>query len=499
MAWFLLAVGMMLPWLSGTLFLRGLWAQPSPSRWPLIVGYGLMLGSLMAAGLLWLVGTLGLSLRPSLLLGLAALFVAAALFAYGPFSRISGWTSGQKPESASGVAPTPEKPLPIWHWILFGVLLLWLLGRLLGLALELWWQPVFPWDAWTTWMVRARVWAELQALVPFISPKAWLADPAAGSYTIDAYHYPETVSLLAAWPVLAFGEWNESVAKLPWLGCAGALALAFFGQARRWGVSPLAALVAVWLVFSLPILDSHIALAGYADLWLASLIGLAFMAFLHWARDRDWRQGVLTIALVSCLPLIKQEGLVWASLFLPALAAVWLPCRWWLVTGGVAAALGSWLWLAGGFAVNLPLAGELSVAPGRLVLPSLGEFNLRYQGDWGPIWQHLFLRSSWHLFAYLLLLALAAAFIQTARQRCSEPWARAGLIWVLAALSAFYLLFFWTNAAEWAIKGTSINRIFLQFAPALMFWMLTLWSSMNRGQEAQGLTDPALDAASPAT
>ncbi|MBK1619924.1 hypothetical protein CKO42_16020 [Lamprobacter modestohalophilus] len=440
----------------------------------MLVGYGFVLGSLIAAGLLRLIGNLGLDLKPWLLLSLTALIVSAAFLVFWRSSRISNAQSGQKPDAAAVAAPNPEQPVPIWQGILFGALLLWLLGRLLGLALELWWQPLFSWDAWTTWMVRARVWTELQTLTPFISPQAWLADPSAGSYTIDAYQYPETVSLLAAWPVLILGEWNESVAKLPWLGCAAALALAFFGQARRWGVSPLAALVAVWLVFSLPILDSHIALAGYADLWLATLIGLAFMAFLHWVRDRDWRQGALALALVGCLPLIKQEGAVWAGLFLPALAAVWMPWRWWLIAGVVAAGLACWVWLTGGVEIKLPLLGELRVAPGGLVLPYVGEFNLGYQGDWGPVWQHLFVRSSWHLFGYLLLLALAAAFIQVGRRRYSEPWSRAGLIWVLSALFAFYLLFFWTNAAEWAVKGTSINRIFLQFSPALMFWMLTL-------------------------
>jgi hypothetical protein len=51
---------------------------------------------------------------------------------------------------------------------------------------------------------------------------------------------------------------------------------------------------------------------------------------------------------------------------------------------------------------------------------------------------------------------------------------------VLGAIAAFYVLFFWTPAAEWVRLGTSGNRIMLHFAPALVFWLMTLWHSLSR-------------------
>ena len=479
MAWISVAVALLLPWLASVLWLRLLWSEPAPGRWPMLIGYGGVLGSLLTALLLYLMGSLGLALRvwPALSLFMLAIAGAGLLL----------WRSRAHPSNRAGIGaePSPDKlqsvaaSMPAWQWVLFALLLVWLLIRLMGLALEVWWQPLFPWDAWTTWAVRARVWTELQALVPFISPRDWLGDPTAAAYTIDAWTYPATVSLLATWPALAYGAWNETAANLPWIGCALALALGFVGQARRWGASPLEALVAVWLLFSLPLLNTHIALAGYADLWLGTLLGLALMAFLHWARDRDWRQGLMALVLVLCMPLIKQEGAVWATLFVPALLALWLPLRGWLLLAVLLAALALGVWLTGGLSLTLPLLGELSIAPDRIQVPGLGDYQWAYQGDWQPIWRHLFVFSNWHLLAFALLVALAVALYQALRGSPTEAWQRAGLAWVLAALLAFYLLFFWTVAAEWAAKGTSINRILLQFVPALVFWMLTLWVKLR--------------------
>jgi hypothetical protein len=479
MDWFSVAVALLLPWLAGALWLRLLWTEPAPGRWPMLIGYGGVLGALLTAFLLHLMGSLGLALRvwPALIVFILAIACAVWLLWRSRTHPGQDMTAGR--ERISGEALPIVAAMPAWQWMLFALLLVWVLVRLSGLTLEVWWRPLYPWDAWTTWAVRARAWAELQSLVPFISPEVWLSGPSTSAYTISAWAYPSTVSLFATWPALAYGAWNETAANLPWIGCALALLFGFYGQARRWGASPLEALVAIWLLASLPLLNTHIALAGYADLWLGTLLGLALMAFLHWARDRDWRQGLIALGLVLCLPLVKDEGAVWAALFVPALVAVWLPLRGWLLLAALSAALGLgvWMggWLADGLRLTLPLLGELALAPDRIDIPGLGNFELAYQGDWQPIWKHLFVLSSWHLFALLLLLALALAIDQGLRGGLTEPWQRAGLAWVLAALLALYLLFFWTLAAEWAAKGTSINRILLQFAPALLFWMLSLW------------------------
>jgi hypothetical protein len=89
--------------------------------------------------------------------------------------------------------------------------------------------------------------------------------------------------------------------------------------------------------------------------------------------------------------------------------------------------------------------------------------------------------------------------VQDGRGAYRDPAHRAGLAWVLAALLAFYLLFFWTAAAAWALSGTSLNRILLQFAPALAFWMLSVWMRLTVGTGEAGAAGAAGAASAPTT
>lgn len=467
MGWFGVALALGLPWLAGALWLRLLWREPVAGVWPLALGYGYLLSLLGVTLLLRGFGMAGLPF---------ALFATLLLFAL--LAAMAVQRLRQPVRIGTGDNPGVFRRLPVWQQILFALLLLWLGARLLGLALEVWWEPLFPWDAWTTWAVRARVWSELQQLAPFVSAQDWLADPGASAYTIAASGYPETVSLLALWPTLGYGGWNETAANLPWLGCALALGLGFYGQARLWGASPLTSLVLLWLLLSLPLLNTHVALAGYADLWLATTLGLALIALLHWARDGDWRQGLLALVLALACPLIKQEGLVWLLLLLAALFAARLSGRGllWLVSAAAVIVLA--IGLRGGLTVEIPVLGALHLAPNLIEAPGLGRFEFSYHDTWEPVARNLFVYGSWHLFAYLLTAAAVWSLIETVRQGAA-PWQRAGLTFVLGSLLALFVLFFLTNAHLWAAQSTSINRLLLHFAPAFVFWMLTLWAGRD--------------------
>lgn len=365
-----------------------------------------------------------------------------------------------------------------WPRILFILLLYWLGWRLLSLAQEIWWRPLYPWDAWTTWMMRPRVWSEWHQLMPFVDPQRWLAEPSGSVYTIDAWTYPYTVPLLALWPTLAYGAWNETAANLPWLGAALALGLGFYGQARLWGVSPLTALIFTWLLWSLPLLDTHVALAGYADLWLATVFGLAVIAFFQWARDGDCRQGWLALLLALACPSIKLEGTVWLLLFLPALLAARLRGGWLLVLAGLALALALGWWLAGGVAFGIPGLGEFRLTPALIQVPYLGRFALGYRGSWDPVVMNFLVLANWHLFGYLMLLAAGVSVVSVFKYGAAR-WQQAELVFVVTSLLALFVLFFLTDAQLWAEQYTSINRVFLEFVPAFLFWMLTVFQSSS--------------------
>jgi hypothetical protein len=320
--------------------------------------------------------------------------------------------------------------------------------------------------------------------VPFVFPDAWLADRNAGAQALGAAHYPTLVSLLSAWPALIVGRWYEAMANLPWLGLFPALAAGLYGLARQWGLGVATALIGAWALLSLPLVGGQIALAGYADIWLATVLGFAFAAALLAQRSGDRRFLILALVLAVSGVFIKAEGLVWLAFFVP----MWLVYQWglkgWIALAVIVAAAVGLLAATGGLEFAVPGLGPVSLSLDRVATGRTGVFEfVAQEGVLTPLIVHLFVFDTWHLLVPLLLLALAGSIGSLARDDnglLAERWQQAAFIWVLSAVAAFYLLFFWTPAAEWVRLGTSGNRIMLHFAPALVFWFMTLWHSIER-------------------
>src|SRR5690606_38702793 len=114
--------------------------------------------------------------------------------------------------------------------------------------------------------------------------------------------------------VSAHGQWSDAVSDLPWLLLLPATAAALFFGCRRAGFVAAASMLVVYALLSLPLVDAHLALAGYLDLWIAALLALASLSLLQWRISGERRQ-LLTAGLFACsLPLVKQEGAVWLLL-----------------------------------------------------------------------------------------------------------------------------------------------------------------------------------------
>lgn len=473
LSWLAVGLVLLLPWMASGLWLRTFWTEPEPGVWPLALGYGFLLAMVGIALTLGFMDRLGLA--PSVLPVLAILLLLIGLGR----DRFRIWI-----RTRPTLSERPRMEQPWWARLLWLLLALYLLARLLGLGLELALQPVFAWDAWTTWIFRTKAWAESGQFVSFVSPGEWPAGTPE-TYTIAAAGYPTGVSRIALWPVLARGKWNEMAMSLPWLGCAMALGLGFYGQARLWGAGPLTALVFLYILASLPLLESHVALAGYADLWLATSLGLAAIAFLQWARTGDRRQLGLWILLALASLMFKREGAVWILLFIPALIAARLSRVWRL---GLAAGLLVLLiagWMGGGLSGTVPILGTFSLTPTLIDLPWIGRFDLTYYDSWPAVRRHLFVYDNWHLLGYLLPFAIGAGLVHMFRAE-APSWLRAQMILILGSLILFYLLFFMTGAHLWAEKATSINRLILHFVPVYVFGMMTLWerrrSSLFEGE-----------------
>ncbi len=436
----------LLPWLLGLC-----WLWPLRRNMPLWLGYGYLLGMLAMTGVVRAWGWFGVPLNGALLAVAVAVLSGLGLLVM---------------RSRRPVAALPRRTASDgWQRLAGALLVVLLLVRFADLASELWLRPLTPWDAWTTWGLRARIWSDLGRLVPFVSPQQWLqASTHAHTYTIAAWNYPWTVSLIQAWAALVWGHWWAAAANLPWLGCALAFGFGFYGQARHAGANPLGALLGVFLLLTLPLLDTHVALAGYADLWLMACYGMAAMALLQWLGGGGRWQFILALLLALACPLIKLEGAVWAVLLVPLLLLK-LPGRWSVVALVAGLAAGVAWYLHGG--LNW---GSMAITPEQVQLPYVGHYEFRYTDVWTALADNLLLQGSWHLFWYLVPVLLLLAVPRIARER----QVAANVLLVIMGLGMLYVLFFYTNAAQWAENGTSVNRLFLHLAPVVAFLVVLL-------------------------
>lgn len=469
MAYFTLAVGLILPWLLGLAVLFALgWPRAgadSGGRAALRAGFGFGIGALLLT--FWMRGLSAAGIGFGWLsIGLPLAVATAVLFAFA----VRVGSIGPLAVRAT-VAAFFKPPLPRWQRLVWLGLLAWLALRFLLLAADVAWQPLYPWDAWVQWATKARVWYELGRIAPFVRAEQWFASPG-GVYFDAAPNYPATVPLLQVWGSIALGRWDDSAMNWPWLLLLVALVGAVYGALRAEGVAPLAALVGAYLVASLPLLDTHAALAGYADLPMAAIYAMAALAFHRWAMRRDWRDAVIALGLALSCPLIKIPGLVWALTLLPGVIVALLPRRGLRVVG-IAYALG--------------FLGLLALARTNVVI-----LGYRLQADfdpgWRTFWDAYLISSSWNLLWYAaIVLAIVGA------RRLASP--RIAPLAVVVGTGVAFLLFvtWFTNASAWMLELTTLNRATLHLAPLLVVLGVLLWRDLAAGP--QPAPEPALASA----
>jgi hypothetical protein len=453
---FQLFIALFLPWLLGIVWLRIGWRKAEKDAWPLVFGYAYLLGILATTLVMHLWDMIGLKQAFWPIVGFLLVLLLLGLW----MGYKIPW--GDKKSAASSITGE-QSP---WQKLFFGLLLAVLIIRFVDLGLEILWRPLYPWDAWTTWASRTHVWFALKELVPFVDSADWLHSSSKEIYTMPAWDYPKTVSLIQLWISLALERWDDSLINLPWLLCAVTLGLAFYGQLRCWGLTPLASLLGTYLLLSLPLLNTHIALAGYADLWLATAYSLAGMAFLQWLRTGDPRQGWLALLFALACPLLKREGLIWMLTFLPPLliARLSFKAMLWAGAGGLVSLI-AW-YAAGGISI-----GELQLTPNVIRIPSLGRFEIVLHLVWEPFYQNLLVMNNWNLFWYLVIAALIFSAIHVITHRQFFIY----FTFIASSLVVIFVTFFLTNNAAWAEYYTAINRILLHLVPILLFYILLLF------------------------
>jgi hypothetical protein len=174
---------------------------------------------------------------------LAALAALAAWIAWRRHGPVSF-------RDAKGALRAVPGDLASEHRVLWLALLGWLALRFALLLIEVLRRPLYPWDAWTQWATKARVWYDLRTIVPFGDEASWLASPVGSMYYDAAPNYPGTVPLTQVWSATLLGRWDDALINLPWWLTAVTFGVALYGFLRQARMGPLTALLGTWLALS---------------------------------------------------------------------------------------------------------------------------------------------------------------------------------------------------------------------------------------------------------
>ncbi len=469
-----LYAGLLLPWLGGTLWLTFADAQFNSSNqsnrfrqagYGFFLGYAVLFIAIMAGNKFS-----GEVSWPGLMIFLLV-FAMSGVFATWRSSRSS--ISTALPSQA-----TPVAPMNTFGKTLTAIMLVLMLVHLVFITVEIFTQPVYPWDAWLAWIYRAKAWFMAGNMENVISTADWATATSANIYTIDAWLYPLFPSVVPYWAALSLGSWSETLVNLPVLFAGLALGMAIYGQCREHGLSVAASLITCYLLYSIPLLGTHLALAGYADIWMAGFTGLGFVALMRGAITRDEPgnsgfQMLLGFLMVLFGIWVKNEGAVW---FLAAIAMLILAtCRprvpiLMMVATVVIALI---VFALGLTHIDIPLIGQLGIVNGRLAIPFIGNFALELHNVQHVYWDNFLKMGSWNLLWVFVIASLLLGF-KSPNVVSGYRARRTALSFILIFMATQLFIFGFTDQGLWADTYTAINRLPLHFIPALLFAVVVI-------------------------
>lgn len=444
-----LFLGLTVSWALGVALLALVYARhargdPPPYAW--IVGGGWFIGIFATTLVLRAVSAAGLPL--TLTSTAIPLLVATVVLGWMAARRADGPVTAVVRRVLSALA---GEGLVGWQRLAWRLLLAWLGVRFALLFAEVWWRPLYPWDAWTQWGTKARVWFELRTLVPFVTAPEWLSSATPAGYVDAAPHYPATVPLFQVWAALLIGRWDDALVNLPWWVIGVAFTIAFYGALRRLAFVPIVALAGASMLMSLPIVNAHIALAGYADLPMAAYLTLGTLAALHAVKSRSVVDAAVAVVMLAACLLVKNPAKAWLIVVLPSLLVAAMPRRG-LQLAGVAFA-----------------AAALAI----LYLTRSGASILGYQLSsqfafpWNALFDAYFSFANWNLLWYCVIAVLLLGW----RHLLSREVAPFTCL-VAAGLMFLFIGFAFTNAGAWVEDQSTVNRATLHLAPLIVVWIL---------------------------
>ncbi|KZX58401.1 hypothetical protein A3709_02765 [Halioglobus sp. HI00S01] len=439
-------VALLLPWLAGAVWTYWLVSRNERWNWAIVAGHGYVLGLFIMTLCIRMWDAAGLQLQFG---GIAGLLAGVTLLGAALIKL--------QPGQPAAAAPSPT--MPAWKKAIIAVLLGLIAYRYFTIFQEIMLRPLFPWDAWMNWAPKAIVWFEHKSMVPFAAQQVWLNAPASELVHIEgaknAWRYPIGVPLVQLWGMLALGTNDSTLIYLPWGMIALAMGLALYGHLKLLGHSTLIAVVAGYLLLSMPFINVHSALAGYADLWVGVAYGMGILTIMEWNASRSWPYAILAVLMALFCALLKTPGIIMGGFIVAILATTFF-----LVSRTVMIGLFVMLTLTITYAfifgihLNLQGIGDISISTNIIALPFIGSFPLQFHDVSIAMTNTMLFMINWNIIWYFFALALLISIFKQPAVMLYSIELRATSV----TLGFIFFVYYFTGRYEFANDYTQVNR-----------------------------------------
>lgn len=469
-----LLTSLLLPWAAGAVWVHCLLRKSGRWNGFLVAGHGYLLGVFLTTLLIRAWSSIGLPLQ---YWSMAATLLAMTLIGLVTIRWQAPYTRQAR------VISRPER----WELAVTSLFIALIVYRYATIFQEVLLRPLFPWDAWMNWAPKAIAWFHYNDLVPWVSPREWLQAPEeALAYTAgagDAWKYPETIPLLQLWGMMAMGTSDHTLIYLPWFFAAVALGFALYGHLRLSGASALVATLACYLLMNLPFINAHVALAGYADIWVAAAFGCAIFALHEWGESRQWQYGILALLLAAMCSQLKIPGIILGGIVCAVFFSSVIPLKrnTWLLLAIVFSACLLYVTCIG-IDLVLPGIGRLTISDDGIQMPYIGYYEFAYHPVHRAIINTTLVMINWNLLWYLFILIGLVTVIRGNVLTAPSLLLRS----ILLALLFIFFVYYFTNRYLFALDYTQVNRALIYTTPLLVFYLIqscrALFDTLPTGQ-----------------
>lgn len=321
--------------------------------------------------------------------------------------------------------------------------------------------PLTPWDAWSAWVAKSKIWYAYGINQLIVNQLNWFQ--IAGSMTNQTVHYPDGLSLLYVFNAGFFG-WDEAALNSIYPAMFIAFLLLFYGNVKVL-TNPKYAMVALGVLATLPFVNVHIILAGYADIWIGAFIIIILFNFqLNIIKKNRYNIAMVWMILVSML-MFKQESIVWICIILLTFILSVMNRKKRRLTYFLLFVLAIIWYLVGGFQIEFPF-GTLALMPDLIIFPGLGKYMLTFVNTMPAWFEAMFYSKNWHLLWYSLPIIFGLYLRVGDRKLLTLP-----IIFLTLASMFLFVLFSMTYASNFANSFTSINRIVLHIVPVYIYFL----------------------------